>query len=729
MGPDEGQMCVDSAFFPPAGAWKFSGTTCDPDGGPRPYFVDGNGNDANHPICVDVIAAPCVPPTINVTPVGDELSGSHCSGLDFTFGADPGGVPPDPGTPLTWAVTSGPGGFAGADYSVAPQPTGSYPVEIEVTNVCGGVDTYTFNLVFTNQNPSIVECPAAPLQVGQGNPTSFNFDATDPNACDGLGWSVVANDAVVNAPTIDGTGLFQWQTDDFEGGADYSFTVTVDDGEGGTDACTFIVHVLTSEPFEIQLEKLEDVYQGHYASVSILMNKGSEAFGGFDFLVAYDASALTFMGATLGAQLDGCWEYFTYRFGWDGNCSGSCPSGLLRVVGIADVNNGPYHPDIACLRKQFTSGTADTLVDLTFYVTNDRTFECMYVPIRFFWHDCGDNAISNIYGDTLWIDRDVYDFDWSLGYMLIQPGMIHYGGHEWIGDCSNDNPEKPTPIEFIDFINGGVDIACADSIDARGDLNLNEVPNEIADAVLYTNYFIYGISVFNPIYIEGQIAASDVNNDGRVLTVGDLVYLVRIVTGDALPYPKLSPFASNVTIEQGSVVKSTSQANIGAALFVFDGEGEATLLADGMKMNSDIVDGQLRVLVWSDGTNYVPAGDRNLISVTGNLSIVETSVSDYYGNLMNSTVVEKTLPTAFSLSQNYPNPFNPTTDITINLPTQQNWKLDIYNVAGQLVKSFSGNNVGEVTVTWDAAGAASGIYFYKASDGKSAQTKKMVLMK
>jgi hypothetical protein len=353
----------------------------------------------------------------------------------------------------------------------------------------------------------------------------------------------------------------------------------------------------------------------------------------------------------------------------------------------------------------------------------------MYVPIRFFWHDCGDNAISNIYGDTLWIDRDVYDYDWSLGYMLIQPGMIHYGGHEWIGDCSNDNPEKPTPIEFIDFINGGVDIACADSIDARGDLNLNEVPNEIADAVLYTNYFIYGISVFNPIYIEGQIAASDVNNDGRVLTVGDLVYLVRIVTGDALPYPKLSPFASNVTIEQGSVVKSTSQANIGAALFVFDGEGEATLLADGMKMNSDIVDGQLRVLVWSDGTNYVPAGDRNLISVTGNLSIVETSVSDYYGNLMNSTVVEKTLPTAFSLSQNYPNPFNPTTDITINLPTQQNWKLDIYNVAGQLVKSFSGNNVGEVTVTWDAAGAASGIYFYKATSGQYSDTKKMVLMK
>jgi len=728
MGPGEGQMCVDSAFFPPAGAWKFSNTTCDPDGGPRPYFVDANGSDANHPICMDVYIAPCIAPTINVTPVGDQLTGSHCNGLGFTFGAAPGELAGEPATPLTWAVVSGPGGFSGAAYSVAAQPTGTYPVEIEVTNSCGESDTYMFDLVFTNLAPAIVECPAAAIQVGQGNPVVFNFDATDGNSCDGLTWSVAAVEAVVNAPTIDGTGLFSWLTDDNEGGSDYHFVITVDDGEGGTAECTLTITVLTSEPFEVQIEKVEMQYQGHYANVSIFLNKGSEAFGGFDFLVAYDASALTFMGATLGAQLDGCWEYFTYRYGWDGNCSGSCPSGLLRVVGIADVNNGPYHPDPVCLRKQIPFPGQDELVNLTFYVTNDRTFECMYVPIRFFWHDCGDNAISSVMGDTLWIDRDVYDYDWSMDYRLIEPGTIHYGGHEWIGDCMNPNPEKPSPIEFIDFINGGIDIACADSIDARGDLNLNDVANEIADAVLYTNYFIYGLGVFN-INVEGQIAASDVNADGRVLTVGDLVYLVRIVTGDALPYPKLSPFATNVTIEQGSVVKATSQANIGAALFVFDGEGEATLLADGMKMTSDVVNGQLRVLVWSDGTNYVPAGDQNLISVTGDLAIVDAEVSDYYGNLMNSTVVEKTLPTAFSLSQNYPNPFNPTTDITINLPTQQNWKLDIYNVAGQLVRSFSGNNVGEVTVTWDAAGAASGIYFYKATAGQYTDTKKMVLMK
>jgi hypothetical protein len=324
----------------------------------------------------------------------------------------------------------------------------------------------------------------------------------------------------------------------------------------------------------------------------------------------------------------------------------------------------------------------------------------------------------------------VYDYDWSTTppYREVT-GDIHYGGHWWLpNECENPNPEKPSPIPFIDFYHGGVDIECADSIDARGDLNLNEVANEIADVVLYTNYFIYGLGVFD-INMEGQIAASDVNNDGRILTVGDLVYLTRIVTGDALPFPKLSPFAGSVTIEQGSVVKTNSQSNIGAVLFVFDGEGEANLLVNGMDMKSDVVNGQLRVLVWSDGMNYIPAGEQNLISVDGNLTIAEVEVSDYYGNMMNSNVVEKIVPTQFTLNQNYPNPFNPTTDITINLPTQQNWKLDIYNVAGQLVRTFSGNAIGEVTVTWDAAGAASGIYFYKATAGQYSDTKKMVLMK
>jgi hypothetical protein len=363
------------------------------------------------------------------------------------------------------------------------------------------------------------------------------------------------------------------------------------------------------------------------------------------------------------------------------------------------------------------------LVVLTFYVTNDRTFECMYVPIRFFWHDCGDNALSNIMGDTLWISRYVYTYE-----MVDITGTIHYGGHWWLGDCQNPDPEKPWAIPFIDFIHGGVDIICSDSIDARGDLNLNNIANEIADAVLYTNYFIYGLGVFN-INPEGQIAASDVNNDGRVLTVGDLVYLVRLITGDELAYPKLSPYANTVDVTYGDVVTSNSDVALGAGLFVFDGTADIELLAEGMELKSDIVDGQLRVLVWSDNTGRINSGLSDIFAVNGDVNLVEVSVSDYYGNMMNVNTAEKVLPTSYALLQNYPNPFNPSTDITIVLPEPSQYRLDIFNVAGQLVDSYSGYGVNEVTVTVNADKWASGIYFYKATAGQFTATKKMVLMK
>jgi hypothetical protein len=738
--PDaEGEICIDSSFIPDAGTWKFSGMTCGvvPGDPSRPSFRDANGNDGS-PFCITIYEQPCTGPWITGTPVGNQLVGNHCDPLNFTFTADPGMDGNDPATIVGWTMCGGIGSIDNSgNYTAPPQPTGTYTGNcVCVTNSCGGTDMYCFDLVYTNNEPYVTNCGDNPQQVGMGNTYYFDFDATDPDWCDALTWTatvtVVSGGPNIGTYNITGTGAFTWDTED---PGEYEIDIHVDDGEPPPKfCCVDTITVLESDPFEIQIDKVEDVYQGHYVFVYINLNKGSEYFGGFDFLVAYDASGLTFMGATLGPILDGCWEYFTYRYGWDGNCSGPCPSGLLRVVGIADINNGPNHPDfdLCCVKTsppydKFTGlGTQMKLVRLHFYVTNDRTYDCMYLPIRFFWHDCGDNALSNLLGDTLWISDRVFDYDWSLGFPEIT-GAIHYGGHWWLGDCQNPDPEKPSPIPFIDFVHGGVDIICADSIDARGDINLNNVANEIADAVLFTNYFIYGLWVFN-INMEGQIAATDVNNDGRVLTVGDLVYLIRIITGDALPFPKLSPFANNVeVVNNGSVITSKSAVNMGAALFVFDGPGEVTNLTD-MEMVSDVVDGQLRVLLWSRTTDNIPAGETELISVSGDLNLVESSVADYHGNQMNVTTA-KAIPTSFALQQNFPNPFNPATNISIFLPEQSQWKLDIYNVVGQLVKSFSGNDIGEVTVTWDAAGAPSGIYFYKATAGQYTDTKKMVLMK
>jgi len=58
-----------------------------------------------------------------------------------------------------------------------------------------------------------------------------------------------------------------------------------------------------------------------------------------------------------------------------------------------------------------------------------------------------------------------------------------------------------------------------------GDVNLNGVPNEVADAVLFSKYFIYGLQVFR-IDQAAQIMQTDTNADGLTLSVSDLVYQI-----------------------------------------------------------------------------------------------------------------------------------------------------------------------------------------------------------
>ena len=86
--------------------------------------------------------------------------------------------------------------------------------------------------------------------------------------------------------------------------------------------------------------------QGMHELVDVTMNRNPFQSGGFDLVLAYDAAALYFQAAIPGALHTECgWEYFNYRYGPFGNCGNECPSGLIRVVSIAETNNGPNHPD------------------------------------------------------------------------------------------------------------------------------------------------------------------------------------------------------------------------------------------------------------------------------------------------------------------------------------------------------------------------------------------------
>jgi hypothetical protein len=106
--------------------------------------------------------------------------------------------------------------------------------------------------------------------------------------------------------------------------------------------------------------------------------------------------------------------------------------------------------------------------------------------------------------------------------------------------------------------------------------------------------------------------------------------------------------------------------------------------------------------------------------------------------LTSSVTDENHIPNQFILGSNYPNPFNPKTIFSYNLPTSAYVKLTIANTLGQTIAILidGAQDIGTHSVTWDASGMPSGIYFYSIDAISTTdqnirynQTRKMVLIK
>jgi uncharacterized membrane-anchored protein len=88
------------------------------------------------------------------------------------------------------------------------------------------------------------------------------------------------------------------------------------------------------------------------------------------------------------------------------------------------------------------------------------------------------------------------------------------------------------------------------------------------------------------------------------------------------------------------------------------------------------------------------------------------------------------------IAQSYPNPFNPETHINYALNTPENVRVQIFNVTGQLIRTFDMGYqpVGSYSVRWDGRNesgdqTASGVYLYRIQAGTYAVTNRMVLLK
>ena len=502
-----------------------------------------------------------------------------------------------------------------------------------------------------------------------------------------------------------------------------------------TYTCELYATVEEPQPYRVRIEILEDVPQGDFTHVDVVLEEASIPIGQFDFMVGYDASALNAMRAVPGTFLQGCgWEYFQYRFGPFPPYYNEAPSGLIHIWAYSyhqfSLASGCYLPD----------SLPATLFTIEYLVTNDRTFACDTIPIEFYWRDCSDNTIRSALASNRLISRNVYDVDGSL--LTAPDSLPSLSGAPNL--CITDRNRYITH-RLVDFQHGGIHIICADSIDPRvsiGDINLNNVPYEVADAVIFTNYFVYGEMVLT-VDPYRQAAASDVNRDGLLLTIEDLQWLIAIVWGTADPNgpPEDSPDPAIFRQEAHGSVEVLTPDTLGAAWLVFDGDVNPTLLAQGMEMRYAYDGSTSRVLIYSLGTNSFPAGPL-LSNVTAPLIEVQTCT---YNAAKVEAIIdqalgadgadEDNLPGSFALGQNFPNPFNSQTLIQFDLPRASDVTFSVYNILGKIVyqrtQYYPG---GRHDLVWNGRSmsgrdAATGIYFYRLKAGTFTSTKKMILLR
>jgi hypothetical protein len=497
---------------------------------------------------------------------------------------------------------------------------------------------------------------------------------------------------------------------------------------------------------------------GDFFEIPILLSEFEPEFGigGFQLELEFDYVELNFYGAMRGALLENrvwemgappedstfwSWEYFSYRVFPCPLCD--CCKYKILLCGQAEMPDGSLRRGYCLTTEHLTDpaystywavdSTSDTqeevgatLAWLRFQIAHNYLLLDFTLRVFFEWEhrldpdstviiedwDCVENTMWSCDGSELYVSKDPLQY---------QPGVC---------------PEGVNIHTILDFVTGGVHLCSGPTFQCiRGDIDLNHIAYETADVVLFASYFVRGVIVFT-VAPEYQVCATDVNADGQTLVLTDLIHMIRVIQGDVTTtYPsnllsKLGPSAdvANLIISDGRIsVECASE--IGGLLFEFDAAVTPSLLAD-----MELIANEGKVLVWSSDGKSIEAGLSDVMTFAG-ADLISVTAVDREGRDLESTITAKVAPSAFALYPAYPNPFNPYTNLSFTLPNAAAYKLSVYNVAGQLVRSYDGMGVaGLNAITWDGKDKAgsdvsSGVYFFTVMAGPHKATAKMILLK
>ena len=134
----------------------------------------------------------------------------------------------------------------------------------------------------------------------------------------------------------------------------------------------------------------------------------------------------------------------------------------------------------------------------------------------------------------------------------------------------------------------------------------------------------------------------------------------------------------------------------------------------------------------SNQDNALQDGFVNIVNHASCVSLPPLSITAFLftGQVAPSTVAEIAPRTKFSLEV-YPNPFNPVMTIAYNLPATMNVKIEVFDLAGQRIKTIQDAAMikGFHSCRFDGSSLPNGIYFIRINAGFTTLSKKVILLK
>ncbi len=333
-------------------------------------------------------------------------------------------------------------------------------------------------------------------------------------------------------------------------------------------------------------------------------------------------------------------------------------------------------------------------------------------------------------------------------YPLIASASINPTGGAYKLDALNMLPSAPSvelsresdSVGTYSFtaITGGYTATISDSLYGTGDLTVSAEDDSGATFFFDTHYTTADLDSSIAMQVTGFEGAVRVDLDSSNTGLSSAIIL-------SSPYPvirdgldplaqqagdahALSVYPDNPLTGDNSIAIRYDESDILTGGGIYDDEASIRIFHwNDVSRQWELVGGEVDTVY-----NRVTAP----ITKTGVYAAFTTEVLTGVGENNGEGESGSTLPKHFELQQNYPNPFNPTTVISYSLPRSAEVSIEIYNILGQRVRTFSQGlqNAGTHSVTWNARDdhgkeVASGVYFYKITAGDFSTSKKMLLLK